>query len=84
MIKIKISLDFTKIQFLVNKFQDGRRIIERQDEDAEKYIKKDWRDYKEQLQVGVKLSWGKVAEAIGYMCRCLASQRLKLRRLNSN
>ena len=49
LIKIKIALDFTKIQFLVNKFQDGRRIIERQDEDAEKYIKKDWKHYKEHL-----------------------------------
>ena len=83
MIKVKISLQFNKIQFLGNKFQEGRR-IDRLEEDVEMYLKKDWKAYKEQLAPGTKLSWVKVAEAVCYLCRCFVPERTKLKKMTPN
>lgn len=48
------------------------------------YLKKEWREYKEQLQAGNKLSWVKVGEAVGYLCRCFVPERFKLKKMTSN
>ena len=64
-------MDFTKVLFEAGRFHEGKR-FDKLEEDAEKYLRNGWKQYKEQLTAGERHSWIAIAEAIEYLRRAFA------------
>ena len=50
MLRARVALDFTSVQFAGYKLADGKRVTEKLQEDLEMYLTKDWRDYRAHLK----------------------------------